>query len=80
MGRKGFVATAAAVWVFATMAPLAAQETVGTPPPAEQGWTVPKTQWGDPDLRGTYPLDAVGRSPMQRRREYGAGRLRTEGE
>ena len=23
------------------------------PPP---GWTVPRTEWGDPDLRGTWPL------------------------
>lgn len=80
MGRKGFVATAVAVWVFVTMAPLAAQETVGTPPAAEQGWTVPKTQWGDPDLRGTYPLDAVGRTPMQRRPEYGDRLLMTDAE
>lgn len=60
MGRKGWAATIAAALAFVSMAPLAAQETVGKPPAPEPGWTVPKTQWGDPDLRGTYPLDAVG--------------------
>ncbi len=80
MGRKGFVATAAAVLAFAAMAPLAAQETVGKPPAAEPGWAAPKTQWGDPDLRGTYPLDAVGRTPMQRRPEYGNRLLMTDEE
>jgi hypothetical protein len=80
MGRKGFAATAAAVLALAAMAPLAAQETVGKPPAAEPGWTAPKTQWGDPDLRGTYPLDAVGRTPMQRRPEYGNRLLMTDAE
>jgi hypothetical protein len=80
MGRKGWAATIAAALAFASMAPLAAQETVGKPPAPEPGWTVPKTQWGDPDLRGTYPLDAVGRTPMQRRPEYGNRLLMTDAE
>ncbi len=36
--------------------------------------------WGDPDLRGTYPLDAVGRTPMQRRPQYGDRLLMTDEE
>jgi hypothetical protein len=80
MSRKGFLVTAAAALAFAGVAPLAAQETVGKPPAAEPGWTTPKTQWGDPDLRGTYPLDAVGRTPMQRRPEYGNRLLMTDEE
>jgi hypothetical protein len=40
---------------------------------AEGGrWTVPRTEWGDPDLRGIWPLDAVGSTPMQRRPDLGA--------
>lgn len=31
-----------------------------------QHWKAPKTAWGDPDLRGMWPLDSVGRTPMQR--------------
>jgi hypothetical protein len=65
---------------LATPGPLAAQETVGKPPPPPAGWSVPKTAWGDPDLRGMYPLDAVGRTPMQRRPEYGNRLLMTEEE
>ena len=68
---------AALLAVFAI--PAAAQQQVGTPPPPEAGWSVPKTAWGDPDLRGTYPLD-VGRTPMQRRREYGDRLLMTDEE
>jgi len=33
-------------------------------PPA--GWSAPKTPWGDPDLRGIWPLDQVGRTPTER--------------
>jgi hypothetical protein len=33
-------------------------------PPA--GWSHPRTPWGDPDLRGIWPLDQVGRTPTER--------------
>ena len=36
-----------------------------------------RTEWGDPDLRGIYPLDQVGRTPMQRRPQYGNRLLMT---
>lgn len=70
MFRKGFLALGAPL-LMGTASPLAAQETVGTPPPRADGWSVPTTAWGDPDLRGTYPLDQIGRTPMQRRPQYG---------
>ena len=82
MTGKTFAAFAAA-FLCAT-APLAAQETrgetVGKPPAPPPGWSVARTSWGDPDLRGTYPLDAVGRTPMQRRPEYGSRLLMTDEE
>src|SRR3569623_1310919 len=34
-------------------------------------WTPPKTPWGDPDLQGTWPLDQLGRTPLQRPAQYG---------
>jgi hypothetical protein len=34
-------------------------------------WSPPKTPWGDPDLRGTWPLDALGRTPFQRPAKFG---------
>lgn len=57
-----------------------AEQAVGTPPPRAEGWTVPRTAWGDPDLRGTYPLDQIGRTPMQRRPQYGDRLLMTDEE
>ena len=32
-------------------------------PSAPAGWTVPRTEWGDPDLTGIWPIDSVGRTP-----------------
>lgn len=45
--------------------PLELAVAAGAPAPPP-GWTVPRTAWGDPDLRGTWPLDAVGRTPTER--------------
>src|SRR5688572_26789685 len=35
-------------------------------PAAPAGWAVPRTEWGDPDLRGIWPIDSVGRTPTER--------------
>ena len=35
-------------------------------PAAPAGWTLPRTEWGDPDLRGIWPIDSVGRTPTER--------------
>jgi hypothetical protein len=32
-------------------------------PAAPAGWHVPRTEWGDPDLRGTWPLELLGTRP-----------------
>lgn len=46
-------------------AEIAAAVAAGAPaPPA--GWSAPRTEWGDPDLRGTWPIDSVGRTPTER--------------
>ncbi|HEY6816721.1 MAG TPA: hypothetical protein VI168_14370 [Croceibacterium sp.] len=79
MIRKVLLAAGAAMLLPAA-APLAAQDSVGVPPPAPAGWSAPKTEWGDPDLRGMYPLDQVGRTPMQRRPQHGDRLLMTEDE
>src|SRR6478752_6001285 len=76
---KAFLGAGTAM-LLAVAAPVAAEETIGVPPPSPAGWSAPKTQWGDPDLRGTYPLDQVGRTPMQRRPQYGDRLLMTEDE
>ena len=38
---------------------------------ASAKWTPKKTPWGDPDLQGTWPLDQLGRTPLQRPVQYG---------
>jgi hypothetical protein len=34
-------------------------------------WTVPHTPWGDPDLRGRWPLDYLAQTPRTRPAQYG---------
>ena len=36
-----------------------------------RAWSPPRTAWGDPDLRGVWPLDSVGRTPFQRPEKFG---------
>jgi len=38
-------------------------------PPA--GWKVPRTPWGDPDLRGMWPVDYLAATPRERPAELG---------
>jgi hypothetical protein len=38
---------------------------------AKKAYSPPRTPWGDPDLQGTWPLDALGRTPLQRPPQYG---------
>ena len=81
MARKSVHAIAAALFA-ATALPVTAQETeeqVGHPPASPAGWEAPRTVWGDPDLRGTYPLD-LGRTPMQRPAQFGTRALYTREE
>lgn len=36
----------------------------------EEDWQTPRTEWGAPDLRGIWPLDSVGRTPVERPVQY----------
>jgi hypothetical protein len=47
---------------------------------AAHPWTPPKTPWGDPDLRGMWPLDSVGQTPFQRPEKFGDRALMTDEE
>ena len=40
-------------------------------PPVSHAYAPKKTAWGDPDLRGMWPIDAIGGLPMQRRPSMG---------
>ena len=62
--NAGLAVVVAMLAVLAVPAiPAAAQENA-------QRWQVPRTEWGDPDFRGMWPLE-VGQTPMQRNPRYG---------
>jgi hypothetical protein len=43
-------------------------------------WTPPRTPWGDPDLRGMWPIDKLNGTPVQRPETFGERRLLTDEE
>jgi hypothetical protein len=45
---------------------------------APEDWTVPRTPWGDPDLRGMWPLESLSGTPFQRPVELGEQALLTD--
>ena len=54
--------------------PLAAQQTpadLTTIPPVATDYQPNKTAWGDPDLRGTWPINDVAEMPVNRPDQYG---------
>ena len=40
-------------------------------PPVSQSYKAKRTTWGDPDLRGLWPIDSLGGLPLQRTVEQG---------
>ena len=83
MGRLGAVARAAvSVLALAATAPATVSAASAHRDAAgrSRAWTPPRTAWGDPDLRGTWPLDAVGRTPFQRPERFGDRALLTDQE
>jgi hypothetical protein len=49
-------------------------------PAADTAWEHPRTEWGDPDLRGTWPIGHLTGVPLQRPEEYGERRYLTDEE
>ena len=49
-------------------------------PAANAKFTPPKTPWGEPDLRGIWPLNHLIATPLQRPEKYGDRRMMTEDE
>ncbi len=49
----------------------AVPEDLTTMPPVSDDYTPTKTAWGDPDLRGTYPIDNIANLPLQRPPMFG---------
>jgi catechol 2,3-dioxygenase-like lactoylglutathione lyase family enzyme len=50
------------------------------PKTAQGGWKVPRTAWGDPDLRGTWPISHLIDTPLVRPSKYGNRRFMTDEE
>jgi len=50
------------------------------PAPSKKKWTAPKTPWGEPDLRGMWPLNNLIATPFQRPAKYGNRRYMTDEE
>src|SRR6187402_1114109 len=74
---------AAAALPLLLAAPALADDPVPSPkdypaPPA--GWQVPRTAWGDPDLRGMWPVDYLAATPRERPAEVGTRTEWTEDE
>src|SRR5581483_9009885 len=49
-------------------------------PAAGKNYTPPKTPWGEPDLRGMWPLNHLIATPFQRPPQFGDRRLMTDEE
>jgi hypothetical protein len=49
-------------------------------PTASLSWTQPLTPWGDPDLQGTWPLDYINGTPLQRPEAFADRRFLTDEE
>ncbi len=45
-----------------------------------EGWEVPRTEWGDPDLRGMWPLDYLSATPRVRPGQFGTRAFMTDAE
>jgi hypothetical protein len=75
--RVGRIGVLAAALVAAAGA---AAQPAPSDPPAE--YAPPTTEWGDPDLRGTWPLERIAeaRIPLERPRDLGERALATEEE
>ena len=64
----------AAVSLTSLAAPAAAQAVpadLTVMPPVPTDYQPKKTPWGDPDLRGTFPIDNIASLPMNRPAQYG---------
>ena len=79
LGAAAALIASGATGQISGKSPLDLAVAAGAPaPPA--GWTAPRTAWGDPDLRGIWPIDSVGRTPVERPVELGTKAYLTDEE
>jgi hypothetical protein len=74
---------AAAALAAAIAVPLAAQDApadLTAIPPVATDYQPPRPAWGDPDLRGTWPINDVAEMPVNRPDQYGNRFFKTDEE
>ena len=76
--RKAMMLLVLSALTLAT--PATAQPSGAAAPDRYRAWSPPRTAWGDPDLRGTWPLESVGRTPFQRPATFGERATLTDAE
>jgi hypothetical protein len=77
---KLIVAALAATLATPAGAQQAIPEDLTVVPPIPNGYAPAKTAWGDPDLRGRWPIDHLNGTPLQRAPEQGNRVFLTEEE
>lgn len=74
MSKTLMALSAAALALASASGPAAAQavpEDLTTMPPVPTDYQPGRTAWGDPDLRGMWPIDNIASLPMNRPAQYG---------
>ena len=71
MRARNWMVTAALAALAFTSGPAIAARLNPELPAASKTWAPKRTQWGDPDLTGTWPLDSLARTAFQRPERFG---------
>ena len=74
MGRALAALSGAALACTSLSGPVIAQDVpddLTVMPPVATDYNPPRTPWGDPDLRGMWPIDNIASLPMQRPANFG---------
>jgi len=74
--RPAVACVAIALLICGTAGTSEAQQSSAAP----RGWKPPMTPWGEPDLRGIWPLNHLINTPFQRPEQYGTRRFMTDEE
>jgi hypothetical protein len=76
MIKRAVIATLGTAFVLAAAAPAALAQRAER----ESRWNHPRTQWGEPDLRGMWPISHLIGTPLQRPLQFGERRVMTDEE
>jgi len=72
MSVRDVAISALAAWCFAGLTGALAQpQDLAAVPPTPHDYTPKTTSWGAPDFRGTWPIDHLNGTPLQRDPKYG---------